>query len=47
MKKEEAVFVDLPVFILIVSFIVNNVSVLQAKDKLFVAMPTYKTKQIG
>lgn len=28
------------------SFIVNNVSVLQGKDKLFVAMPAYKTKQI-
>src|SRR5574344_1438278 len=28
------------------SFIVNNVSILQGKDKLFVAMPAYKTKQI-
>ena len=28
------------------SFIVNNVSILQGKDKLFVAMPSYKTKQI-
>ncbi|NCC44161.1 MAG: septation protein spoVG [Clostridia bacterium] len=28
------------------SFIVNNVSVLQGKDKLFVAMPAYKTKQV-
>ena len=28
------------------SFIVNNVSVLQGKDKLFVAMPAYKTKQL-
>lgn len=28
------------------SFIVNNVSVLQGKDKLFVAMPAYKTKQM-
>lgn len=27
-------------------FIVNNVSILQGKDKLFVAMPAYKTKQI-
>lgn len=27
------------------SFIVNNVSVLQGKDKVFVAMPSYKTKQ--
>ena len=27
------------------SFIVNNVSILQGKDKLFVAMPSYKTKQ--
>ena len=26
-------------------FIVNNVSILQGKDKLFVAMPAYKTKQ--
>lgn len=28
------------------SFIVNNVSVLQGKDKLFVAIPAYKTKQV-
>src|SRR5574344_553390 len=28
------------------SFIVNNVSILQGKDKLFVAMPAYKTKQV-
>lgn len=28
------------------SFIVNNVNVLQGKDKLFVAMPAYKTKQV-
>ena len=27
------------------SFIVNNVSILQGKDKVFVAMPSYKTKQ--
>lgn len=27
------------------NFIVNNVSILQGKDKLFVAMPSYKTKQ--
>lgn len=27
------------------SFIVNNVSILQGKDKVFVAMPFYKTKQ--
>lgn len=27
------------------SFIVNNVSILQGKDKVFVAMPYYKTKQ--
>ncbi|WP_313181519.1 SpoVG family protein [Lacrimispora sp.] len=27
-------------------FIVNNVSILQGKDKLFVAMPAYKTRQI-
>ena len=27
-------------------FIVNNVSILQGKDKQFVAMPAYKTKQI-
>ena len=27
------------------SFIVNNVSILQGKDKLFVAMPSYKTRQ--
>lgn len=27
------------------SFIVNNMSILQGKDKLFVAMPSYKTKQ--
>ena len=29
------------------NFIVNNVSVLQGKDKLFVAMPAYKTKQVN
>ena len=28
------------------SFIVNNVSILQGKDKLFIAMPAYKTKQV-
>lgn len=28
------------------SFIVNNVNILQGKDKLFVAMPAYKTKQV-
>lgn len=28
------------------SFIVNNVSILQGKDKVFVAMPSYKTKQV-
>ncbi len=28
------------------SFIVNNVSILQGKDKLFVAMPAYKTTQV-
>ena len=28
------------------SFIVNNVSILQGKDNLFVAMPAYKTKQV-
>lgn len=27
-------------------FIVNNVSLLQGKDKVFVAMPSYKTKQV-
>lgn len=27
------------------NFVVNNVSVLQGKEKLFVAMPSYKTKQ--
>lgn len=27
------------------SFIVNNVSILQGKDRVFVAMPSYKTKQ--
>lgn len=27
------------------SFIINNVSILQGKEKLFVAMPSYKTKQ--
>lgn len=27
-------------------FIVNNVNVLQGRDKLFVAMPSYKTKQV-
>ena len=27
------------------SFVINNVSILQGKDKLFVAMPSYKTKQ--
>ena len=27
------------------SFIVNNVSILQGKDKVFLAMPSYKTKQ--
>ena len=26
------------------SFIVNNVNILQGKDKVFVAMPSYKTK---
>lgn len=28
------------------SFIVNNVTILQGKDNLFVAMPSYKTKQV-
>ena len=28
------------------SFIVNNVSIIQGKDKVFVAMPAYKTKQV-
>lgn len=28
------------------SFIINNVNILQGKDKVFVAMPAYKTKQI-
>lgn len=28
------------------SFIVNNVNILQGKDKVFVAMPSYKTKQV-
>lgn len=28
------------------SFIVNNVTILQGKDHLFVAMPSYKTKQV-
>ena len=28
------------------SFIVNNVTILQGKDTLFVAMPAYKTKQV-
>lgn len=28
------------------SFIVNNVSILQGKEKLFIAMPSYKTKQV-
>ena len=28
------------------SFIVNNVSILQGKDKTFISMPSYKTKQI-
>lgn len=27
------------------SFIVNNVNILQGKEKVFVAMPSYKTKQ--
>lgn len=27
------------------SFVINNVSVLQGKDNVFVAMPSYKTKQ--
>lgn len=27
------------------SFIINNVSILQGKDRVFVAMPSYKTKQ--
>ena len=27
------------------SFVINNVTILQGKDKLFVAMPSYKTKQ--
>ena len=29
------------------SFIVNNVNILQGKEKVFVAMPSYKTKQKG
>ena len=29
------------------SFIVNNVTILQGKDNLFVAMPSYKTKQVN
>lgn len=28
------------------SFIVNNVSILQGKEKLFISMPSYKTKQV-
>ena len=28
------------------SFIVNNVNIIQGKDKVFVAMPSYKTKQV-
>ena len=28
------------------SFIVNNVNILQGKEKLFIAMPSYKTKQL-
>lgn len=28
------------------SFIVNNVSILQGKEKLFIAMPSYKTKKV-
>ena len=28
------------------SFIVNNVNILQGKEKVFVAMPSYKTKQV-
>lgn len=27
------------------NFVVNNVSIVQGKDKLFVSMPSYKTKQ--
>ena len=27
------------------NFVVNNVTILQGKDKLFVEMPSYKTKQ--
>lgn len=29
------------------SFVVSNVSILKGKDKEFIAMPSYKTKQIG
>lgn len=29
------------------NFVVNNVSVFQGKENLFVAMPSYKTKQTG
>lgn len=28
------------------SFIVNNVNLLQGKEKVFIAMPSYKTKQV-
>lgn len=28
------------------SFIVNNVNILQGKEKIFVSMPSYKTKQV-
>lgn len=28
------------------SFLVNNVSILQGKNQLFVSMPSYKTKQV-
>lgn len=37
---------DLPGVYFDDSFIVNNVSILQGKEKLFVAMPSYKTKQV-
>ena len=29
------------------SFIVNNINIVQGKEKIFVSMPSYKTKQIG
>ena len=28
------------------SFIVNNINIVQGKEKIFVSMPSYKTKQV-